>query len=135
MNDELGRRRVHHWIGKDRQADIAELINAITETIALFDHDGAIVRLDGDGQLVNINRNDLHALITEHICGLRVVKNGSGRYQRQYFSYQFATSGPRQQPRPEDFGKPEVVSHEPDMLALDEIYRHRLLERLPKVEG
>jgi hypothetical protein len=131
--NELGSRRLHFWRGKDRTADIAALADAVAATGELFDHGGAIVRLDDNGQLVNINRNDLHELITRHICGVRVVKNGSG-WEREYYSYRFAQLPHPGPPRAEDHDKPEAVTHEPDSTVLDDIYRHELLERLPKVQ-
>src|SRR4051812_45292426 len=132
MNDERNGRRLHLWRGKDREKDIAELTRAIAATGELFDHNGAIVRLEG-GQLVGVNRDGWRAFIGQNFCGLRVVKNGTG-WKREFYEYRFASPPPRQQPRPEDFGKAEAVVHEPDATVLDEIYRHRLLERLPKVE-
>ena len=134
MTDELGTQRLHHWRGKDRQADINELANAVAATGQLFDNGGAIVRLGGDGQLVNVNRDGLREFIGQHIAAVRVVKNGSG-WRKEYYTYGFA---PRPRPASPTMANPNpgagTVLHEPDDKALDEIYRHELLWRLPRVE-
>jgi hypothetical protein len=133
MNDKLGTRRLHHWRGKDRQADINELADAIAATGELFNHDGSLVQLDVKGALVPIGRDALHRLIDQHIAAVRVVKNGTG-WRKEYFTYSFA---PRPRSGPPTMANPNPdagAGREPDDKALDEIYRRELPWRLPRVE-
>ena len=96
--------------------------------------DGSIARLDGNGGLGPVSLAALHALIDKHICGVRVVKRGTG-WERKYYSYAFAprpNRGPPTMANPH----PDVGSErEPDDKVLEEIYRHALAWRLPKVEA
>src|SRR5262249_20974938 len=52
-------RRVHHWRGRDRKQDTSELADAIVAAVDLFNRDGTLVRLDGNGKLVSVNLADL----------------------------------------------------------------------------
>ena len=127
MNDKLGNRRLHHWSGTDRQADIAVLAVAIAATGELFNHNGTLVQLR-DGKLIPISRNELQELITRHVAAVRVVKR-DGVWQREFYSYEFA-----QKP---NFGPPTSAGseREPDDKVLDEIFRHELLGRIPQVKS
>ena len=68
-------RQVHHWVGKDRKADIDALTSAIAESIEIYNQDGALVRLDENGKLVGVNLASLRELIDKSICAARVVMN------------------------------------------------------------
>ena len=90
MDNEPNGRRLHHWIGKDRTADIAELADTIAAVGKLFNHDGVIVQLDPTGKLIQLNLAGLRAFIDQHICGVRLVALDNGwQWQRQYFTYQY----------------------------------------------
>lgn len=135
MDNEPNGRRLHHWIGKDRTADIAELADTIAAVGKLFNHDGVIVQLDPKGKLIQLNLAGLRAFIDQHICGVRLVALDNGwQWQRQYFTYQFE---PRQRPNPMHWPPPQSIPDEtePDATVLDEIYRHELAPRLPRAQS
>jgi hypothetical protein len=125
----------HHWDGRDRKADVDALADAIAASVeGLCNHDEQLVRLDGNGELVNVNMAAFRELIDKSICGIRVVNRGSG-WQREYFTYEFA---PRRRPDPMLAGRgplPELRNTEPDSATLDQLYRSKLLRRIPKVES
>jgi hypothetical protein len=109
----------------------AELAVAVD---GLCNQDGGIARLDENGGLSPVAFADYCDLVDKHIAGVRVV-NRDGVWQREYYSYAFA-------PKPR-FGPPTMANpnpgagagREPDATVLDEIYRHELVLRLPKVES
>jgi hypothetical protein len=53
-----------------------------------------LVRLDENGELVPVNLADLRESIGQHIAGVRLVKNGTGR-RREYVTYSFDTQSHR----------------------------------------
>jgi hypothetical protein len=132
--NELGNRRLHHWRGKDRQADIAALADAIAAAVELYNHGGGLVRLDGNGKLVNVNLDALRELIGKHICAVRAVPNGTG-WRKEYFSYAFAPAARLGPPRWEDHRRQPDLAVEPDDKALRQIYTDELLWRIPRVEA
>jgi hypothetical protein len=88
--------------------------------------------IDGNGELVPVNLADMRALIDKHICGVRLVRNGTG-WQREYFTYRFDT--PRR-PDPRTGGpRPPPDDSAPDANVLDQIYRFELAWRVPKVNA
>jgi hypothetical protein len=132
MNDKLDGRRIHHWRGRDRTTDVARLADAIATAIELYNHDGALVRLGDDGQLINVNRADLHELISRHICGIKITSH-NGILKKEYFTYEFAP--PRRHDATLSGPRPPPDNSLPDANVLDELYRHELVWRLPKVEA
>src|SRR5262245_44096381 len=117
-------RVIFHWRGNTE-----ELADVVAANVEIYNDGGNIVALDGTGALLSVNRAGLHARISEAICGVRLVKNGTG-YQREYFSYQFA---PTPHPGPPQPNQPVKTNSEPNDKVLDDIYRSLLLTRLPKV--
>jgi hypothetical protein len=86
--NELGDRRLHHWSGQDRKADINTLADAIAAVGELFNHGGRIVRLD-QGKLAGVNLADLRAFIDQHIAAVELVNRGTANkpnWQREYYS-------------------------------------------------
>jgi hypothetical protein len=131
MNDKPDGRRVHHWRGKDRATDLARLADAIAAAIELYNRDGTLVRLDENGEIVAVNFADFRKLIDKAICGVRLARRGT-KCQREFFTYEFA---PPQRPDASKSGpRPPPDNSKPDSTVLDEIYRHELIWRLPKVE-
>jgi hypothetical protein len=120
------------WRGRDRKEDTNELADAIAAAVELFNRDGALVRLNGDGELINVNLAGLRELIDESICGVRAVNRGT-RWQREYFSYRF---DPLQHPGPrcaeDGLQASENRSTGPDSKVLEQIYRVELLWPIPK---
>ena len=97
------------------------LTDEIAESIELYNHDGTLVQLDySTGKLISINRDALHRLIDKHIAAVRVVNHGTKGWQREYYSYGFAHGAD--------------TRLEPDAKVLDQIYRHELSWRIPKVK-
>ena len=129
MDDGLNGRRLHHWRGRPGHAgkenDTSEFADAIVVAVPeLYTRDGVLVQLV-EGQLIGVNFASLKSLITKHLCGVRVVQR-DGRWEREYFSYEFPPPTPR-------FGGPqEPRSHEPDSTVLDQIYCG---VRLPRVKS
>jgi hypothetical protein len=114
--------------------DTSRLCDAIAEAIPRLCDNGGIAQLDGKGGLEPVNRAALQALISQHLAGARVVKNGAG-WQYELYSYDFA---PRRHPGAPTLLNPNPgadAAREPDAGVLDEIYRTELVLRLPKVES
>ena len=135
MTNKIDGRMIFVWRGKDQltSTDTTSLADAIAATGEFFNHNDRIVRLDGDGRLVPVLMADLPELIGRHICGVRVVMN-NGAARKEYFAYEFPARQRPEPPRQEDWGKPPKLEREPDAKVLEQIYRHELLWRLPKVE-
>jgi hypothetical protein len=97
----------------------------------LFNYDGQLVQLDGNGGLSPVNFADLCDLIDQHLCDVRVVQR-DGVWRKEYVPFQFPQPpGPdpaRGGARPDD-------NRKPDATVLNQIYRHELALRLPKVES
>src|SRR5258705_1902754 len=89
MDNEPNGRRLHHWIGKDRTADIAELADTIAAVGKLFNRDEVIVQLDPTGKLIQLNLAGLRAFIDQHICGVRLVALDNGWQWQRQVTYQF----------------------------------------------
>ena len=135
MNDssELGGRRLHHWRGLDRIADIAALADAMATAIPdLATRDGRIVQLD-QGELRPINLAALHGLADKYIAAVRIVNWGAG-WTKEYHPFQFAHRPRLPQPTQENPDPSFGAEREPDAAALEEIYRTELAKRLPRVE-
>jgi hypothetical protein len=130
-DSERNDRRVHHWRGEDRQADIAALADAIAASANnLFNHDGALVQVD-EGELP-VNFADFCSLVDRRICGVRAVRRDGG-WWKEYFSYRFP---PAARPDPTRGGlRPPPDKSEPDAAVLDQLYRVEVLSRVPKVEA
>jgi hypothetical protein len=134
MNEkEPNGRHPHIWRGQDRKEDIAELTKTIAVAVPdLVNHDGQIAQLDGDGKLMPVNLATLRELIGKHVCGVRVVaSNGMGR--KEYFPYRFDAPPHPGPPRWETGLQREARSTGPDAKTLEEIYKHELVGRLPRV--
>ena len=118
-------RTVVAWHPRDRktgvETGVEHLVEAIVANVELFNYRNTLARLGADGQLINVTPSALVGLIAEKICGVRLVKNGSG-WQRQFFTYGFDRR-PRAAPRAEDFGKPVEPETEPDITVLDVLHR------------
>ena len=132
MNDKLGNRRLHHWSGTDRQADIAVLAVAIAATGELFNHNGTLVQLR-DGKLIPISPNELHELITRHVAAVRVVKR-DGVWQREFYSYEFAQKPNFELPTSTNPGPGADSEREPDVEVLNTLLQSELLTRVPRAE-
>lgn len=132
MNDKLGNRRLHHWSGTDRQADIAVLAVAIAATGELFNHNGTLVQLR-DGKLIPISRNELQELITRHVAAVRVVKR-DGVWQREFYSYEFAQKPNFELPTSTNPGPGADSEREPDVEVLNTLLQSELLTRVPRPE-
>jgi len=132
MNDKLGNRRLHHWSGTDRQADIAVLAVAIAATGELFNHNGTLVQLR-DGKLIPISPNELHELITRHVAAVRVVKR-DGVWQREFYSYEFAQKPNFGPPTSTNPGPGADSEREPDVEVLNTLLQSELLTRVPRAE-
>jgi hypothetical protein len=133
MNDKpLGGRRIFHWCGHDRASDTNAMTAAVAETIpGLCCRGEQIARLNEDGSLDSINLPGLQELINQHLCSLRIVRNGTG-YERQFFTFQFALT-PNPGPRTAAMGLPTATrSDGPDAQVLREVY-DQLPARLPRV--
>jgi hypothetical protein len=133
MNDqnELNRRHVHHWSGRDRDKDTAALADKLAAVLPLFQHDGGLFRLEG-GKLVGVALAEFRGLIEKAICAERAV-NRAGVWQREYVSFGFP-SKPRHIPTMQNPHPDPKLEFEPDDKVLDLIYRHELAWRLPRVE-
>jgi hypothetical protein len=128
-------RHIHHWIGKDRDKDIAALTSAIVGIGELFEHQGTLVQLSPAGELIPTNLAGLQEFIDKHICGMRIVKDGIG-WRREYFTWPFYPA-PRPAQGTVEAGIASQGSHRtagPDQVALRQIYLEDLLGRLPRVE-
>ena len=132
MNDKLGNRRLHHWSGTDRQADIAVLAVAIAATGELFNHNGTLVQLR-DGKLIPISRNELQELITRHVAAVRVVKR-DGVWQREFYSYEFAQKPNFELPTSTNPGPGADSERESDVEVLNTLLQSELLTRVPRPE-
>ena len=132
MNDKLGNRRLHHWSGTDRQADIAVLAVAIAATGELFNHNGTLVQLR-DGKLIPISRNELQELITRHVAAVRVVKR-DGVWQREFYSYEFAQKPNFELPTSTNPGPGADSERESDVEVLNTLLQSELLTRVPRAE-
>ena len=132
MNDKLGNRRLHHWSGTDRQADIAVLAVAIAATGELFNHNGTLVQLR-DGKLIPISRNELQELITRHVAAVRVVKR-DGVWQREFDSYECAQKPNFELPTSTNPGPGADSEREPDVEVLNTLLQSELLTRVPRAE-
>ena len=130
MNDILGNRRLHHWSGTDRQADIAVLAVAIAATGELFNHNRTLVQLR-DGKLIPISRNELQELITRHVAAVRVVKR-DGVWQREFYS--FAQKPNFELPTSTNPGPGADSEREPDVEVLNTLLQSELLTRVPIAE-
>jgi hypothetical protein len=105
---------------------------AVAETIpGLCCRDGQIARLNEDGSLDSINLSGLHSLIDGHLCGMYIVRNGTG-YKRAFFTYTFDPA-PHPGPPTQTSGvRDSRRSDGPDAQVLREVY-DALPARLPKV--
>ena len=132
MNDRLPGRRVFHWVGIDRNADVAALTAAVAETVpGLANRDGSIARLNEDGSLDQINLPTLRDLVSKSLCGLRIVPNGTG-WKREFYSFDFAPT-PNPGPRTAEMGlRTATRSDGPDAAVLRQVY-DSLPARLPRV--
>jgi hypothetical protein len=127
-------RTIFHWRGSDLAEDTNRLADAIAESVKLFNHDGALVRLD-DGRLVPVNRAALRDLITQHICAVRLIER-DGIWCEDYFTYAFE---PQPRPDPMLAGRnlppqpPPSRSLGPDDKVLMQLHQHELPKRVPEV--
>jgi hypothetical protein len=120
-------RHVFTW--HDQNVD--ELANVIASTIEVYAHNDGLVTLK-DGKLIPLNLTDFHALVSQHICGVRVVNNGKG-WVKEYTTFQFAHT-PHPGPRTAAMGLARWEdSREPDAKILAEIYSSKILKLVPKV--
>jgi hypothetical protein len=132
MSDRTIGRRVFHWVGIDRNADVAALTAAVAETVpGLCERSGSVARLTENGELEHVNLDRLRQLIGQSLCGVRVVPNGS-KFQRDFFTFEFApVSNPG--PRTAAMGLQRATrSDGPDEGVLREILQ-RLPQLLPRV--
>jgi hypothetical protein len=133
MSDRTIGRRVFHWCGQHRDADIAALTAAVAETVpGLCERSGSVARLTETGELEHVNLDTLRNLIGSHLCGCRFVRRNDGKFQREFFTYGFPqTKNPG--PRTAAMGiRHAVRSEEPDEGVLREILQ-RLPALLPRV--
>jgi hypothetical protein len=132
MSDRTIGRRVFHWVGMDRNADVAALTAAVAETIpGLCSRDNSIARLTEDGSLEYVTLVGLRELIGKSLCGCRIVPNGS-KFQREFYTFEFAPV-PNPGPRTAAMGLQHAVrSDGPDDKVLREIFE-RLPMLLPRV--
>src|SRR5262245_60175088 len=135
MNDKpFGNRRVFHWMGLNRAADIEAMTAAIAETVAgLCNRDGSIARLNEDGSLDQINLPTFRTLVSSRLCGMRVVRGDNGvQWKREFYSFDFEPKPPPG-PRTKEMGLPTATrSDGPDAAVLREVYEQLPL-RLPRV--
>jgi hypothetical protein len=132
MTDKLDGRRPHVWSGTDREKDTAALVEAIVVGVPrLCSLDGSIAQLDGAGGLSAVNLTTFRELIQKYVCGVRIVRNGSG-WAYDYYSYAFLPK-PRFNPTNANPTPDAGWSREPDAGVLDAIYRTELVRRLPRV--
>jgi hypothetical protein len=105
---------------------------AVAETIPnLCARGESIAQLTESGELEAVPLARLYSLIEQHLCGLRIVKNGAG-YAREFYTFDFAPT-PNPGPRTKEMGLPTATrSAGPDAQVLREIY-DALPPRLPKV--
>jgi hypothetical protein len=131
MNDqnELNGRQPHHWSGRDRDKDTAALADKLATILPLFQHDGSLFRLDG-GKLVGVSLAEFRGLVEKAICTERAV-NRAGVWQQEFVSFGFPPKA-RHIPTMANPNPPDTL--EPDDKVLDEIFRHELAWRLPRVE-
>jgi hypothetical protein len=125
--------RQHHvWSGTNKEKDIAALVGSIVAAVpGLVNHDGSIAQLDGTGGLSPINRDQFRALLDKYVCGIRVVKNGSG-WQYDRYSFDFPHK-PNIQATNENPNPYAGWDSQPDFAAFDRIYKTDLVPMLPKV--
>jgi hypothetical protein len=136
MNDKTDDRKVFIWRGRDRKEDIGLFADAIVASgVELFNHSGDLFQLDGaTGKLVRVSQNAFRDLVDKHLCGERVVRNGTG-WVREKFTYPFAPKPPRAAPtraNPNPDAGSELVPDAPDDKALVEVFEE-LPSRLPRV--
>ena len=129
-------RRIHHWVGREREEDIAALADAIALAVpGLCNYGGGITRLDPNtGQLLGVNLADFRSLIGQHLCGERVVPNGAG-WQREYYSYPFAPTPRPPQPTQQSGLPQKARTTGPDDKALHQLYTEKVVQLLPRVES
>jgi hypothetical protein len=134
MNDRPIGRRVFHWCGQNKDADIAALTAAAAETIpGLCERSGSIAKLTENGELEHVNLDRFRQLISQSLCGMRVVRgdNGTG-WKREFYTFEFAPV-PNPGPRTAAMGLQHAVrSDGPDDKVLREIFE-RLPTMLPRV--
>jgi hypothetical protein len=118
--------------GQNRDADIAALAAAVAETVpGLADRNGSIARLTEDGELIHVNLPMLRELISQSLCGMRIVPNGS-KFQREFFTFEFAQT-PNPGPRTAAMGLQKATrSDGPDDAVLRQVY-DMLPTLLPRV--
>jgi hypothetical protein len=128
-NTSTDKRVVFVWRGA---GDADRLAETIAASIEIYAHNEGLVVLEGD-KLKPVNMSDFHNLVSQHICGLRIVSHGNG-YKRERFAYQFPAK-PHPGPPTAATGPARWTdSTEPDMKVLSEIYGQKLLKLLPRVE-
>ena len=138
MNDhsELNGRQLVHWSGRDPILDLHNLANAIAKSDAgLCNNHGQLAQPDpSTGALNNVKFDAFRAIVGKHICGARIINRGTREkphWGPEYFTFAFdhlPHPGPPRQGVP-----PPAAPLEPDAKVLEEIYRHELLWRLPRV--
>jgi hypothetical protein len=114
MDDGLNGRRLHHWRGKAwREGKRHQRIcRRDRRGRARALHSRRRPRSARRWSTTVVNFASLKSLITKHLCGVRVVQR-DGRWEREYFSYEFPPP-PRLDPRfGEGRGPQEPRSHEP----------------------
>jgi hypothetical protein len=132
MSDRTIGRRVFHWAGQNRDADITALTAAVAETVpGLCERSGSVAKLTEGGELEHVNLDRCRQLIGQSICGMRIVPNGS-KFQREFYTFEFAPV-PNPGPRTAAMGLRRATrSDGPDEGVLREILQ-RLPMLLPRV--
>jgi hypothetical protein len=136
MNDQNENgRRIHHWRGKNRKEDVAELADAIVASgVELYNDKGTIFQLGPAGELTSVGQNKFRTLIDQHIAAVRVVNRGTKdkpNYQRELYTYAFAQR-PRFIPTMKTPHQDPKYELEPDDRALVEVFEE-LPSRSPRV--
>jgi hypothetical protein len=135
LSDDPGTRTVFHWIGTDasHQRDIEALADVLAGTGELFCQESGMVQLGAGGELLQVNFEGFRRFIDEHVCSMRVVKQGD-KWVREFYLLTFPEPirfdplyrGPPKPPPPRTYG--------PSSKDLEELYRHLVRPKLPRVE-
>src|SRR5262249_21321567 len=116
-------RAVFVWRGA---SDVDRLAETVAANIEIYAHNEGLVVLEGE-KLKPIGMTEFLDLISQHICGLRIVSQGNG-YKRERFTYSFPHR-PHPGPPSAAMGLPRSEDiREPDMKVLAELYGQKVLK-------
>ena len=134
MKEAPDGRRIHHWVGREREEDIAALTATIAEAVeGLANFDGSPALLDKAGGLKPLGLSAFQELVGKNVCGMRIV-NRNGKWLREFYSFEFAPVPPPPPPTWQSGLPQKARSTGPDDKALPQIFTEELIWWLPRAE-